>query len=108
MPTIIAIAVALAGLGNLAVRQSAMSSPPTIREGALPTAERHTLIDLNTATPAELATLPGIGASRAEAIVLIRAQQPFRSLADLADRGVLRPTEVLALADLATAYVTIE
>ncbi len=40
-------------------------------------------IDINTASAAELATLPGIGDSKAKAIVEHRAVDPFRSIEDL-------------------------
>lgn len=40
-------------------------------------------IDINTASAAELATLPGIGDSKAKAIVEYRAVDPFRTVEDL-------------------------
>ena len=40
-------------------------------------------IDINTATATELATLPGIGESKAKAIVEYRAADPFHSVEDL-------------------------
>jgi competence protein ComEA len=40
-------------------------------------------VDINTASAAELATLPGIGDSKAKAIVEHRAVDPFRSIEDL-------------------------
>jgi comEA protein len=40
-------------------------------------------VDLNTASTAELATLPGIGPSKAQAIVERRAKAPFSSPDDL-------------------------
>jgi competence protein ComEA len=40
-------------------------------------------IDINTASAAELATLPGIGDSKAKAIVEYRAADPFRTVEDL-------------------------
>lgn len=40
-------------------------------------------IDINTASVAELATLPGIGESKAKAIVEYRAADPFHAVEDL-------------------------
>ena len=108
LPAVVAIAFALIGLGLVANQQSAINPEPTIRDTTAPTTTRPTLIDINSATITELATLPGIGVSRAEAIVQLRAQRAFSSLADLADRGVLRPGEVIDIANLATAYVTVD
>ena len=107
-PAIVAGVCALCGLIAVADLRSAIPSPPVVQQQPAPTTSRATLIDFNTATVAELATLPGIGASRAEAIVTLRRQQPFTSLADLLDRGILSPTELLAIADLAAVYVTID
>ena len=107
-PAVLAAVCAASGLAAVALQDSTPAPQPVIREAAAPTVARQTLIDFNTATATELATLPGIGASRAEAIVLHRAQQPFNSLADLADRGILRPSQLLALANLATVYVALE
>ena len=107
-PAIVAGIVALFGLIVLADSHSKISSPPVVLETPAPTSARAALIDFNSATAAELATLPGIGATRADAIVTLRRQQPFASLADLVDRGILSPAELLATADLAAVYVTID
>lgn len=107
-PSLAAISAAIAGLVIVANQQSAKGPEPIMRADPAPTVIRPVLVDLNTATVAELATLPGIGTSRAETIVDLRVQQPFRSLADLADRGILRPAEILALAGLATVYVDLD
>lgn len=40
-------------------------------------------IDINTASASELATLPGIGDSKAKAIVEYRAADPFQTVEDL-------------------------
>lgn len=106
LPAIVAATTAAAGLGVVAEQQSASHPLPIIRDIAPPSADHQALIDLNSGTAAELATLPGIGVSRAEAIVLLRAEKPFDSLADLVDRGILRPSEAQAISDLATVYVT--
>ncbi len=73
---------------------------------APPSNSRAPLIDINTASAAELATLPGVGDRRAMAIVELRGQRPFTSLADLVERGLLRPAEVMAIGNLATVYVS--
>ncbi len=52
---------------------------PTSRVGA----EVDRRIDINSASAAELATLPGIGDSKAKAIVEYRAADPFRTVDDL-------------------------
>lgn len=41
------------------------------------------LVDLNQASAAELAALPGIGATKAQAIVDHRTAEPFRTVDDL-------------------------
>jgi competence protein ComEA len=46
-------------------------------------AELERQIDINTASAAELATLPGIGDSKARAIVEHRAADPFHTIEDL-------------------------
>src|SRR5689334_911609 len=46
-------------------------------------AEAEHRVDINTASAAELATLPGIGDSKAQAIVEYRAADPFRTVDDL-------------------------
>ena len=105
VPAIVAAICAVFGLLVVADRHTTIPDQPIVREMPAPTTTRATLIDFNTATAAELATLPGIGAARAQAIVELRQQAPFSSLADLVNRGILRPSELLAIADLAAVYV---
>ena len=106
LPLAVALIAAFLGLAVIADQQMS-SDPPLIIESAdLPTASAANLIDLNTATVAELATLPGIGETRARAIIALREQARFASLADLADRGILRPSQLIAIAEQATVYVT--
>lgn len=46
-------------------------------------------VDLNRASLAELMALPGIGAKRAKALIDARHDEPFASLQDVVDRGLL-------------------
>ena len=108
LPAGASIILALTAMLVLIEQHSASAPSPTVRQSAPPTEARDTRIDINTATATELQTLPGIGTSRAQAIIRLRAQQPFRSLAELTDRGVLTATEVRRISELATAYVTLD
>ena len=105
LPVIAALLFLLVGLAVLASALSGSTRPPVVHGHALPTAANESLIDINAATIAELATLPGIGERRARAIVELREQRPFSSLTDLVHRGVLRRNELSALADVVAAYV---
>jgi competence ComEA-like helix-hairpin-helix protein len=51
------------------------------------------VVNVNTATAAQLTLLPGVGPSRAEAIIQARERRPFRALNELARvRGIGRAT----------------
>ena len=60
-------------------------------------------IDLNTATPEELEARPGIGPVTVQKIVAARAEQPFASLEDAVERGVLNRGQLEDIQGLATA-----
>lgn len=107
-PLGLAMIAALMGLAAIAHQQSQSNQPLIVESVDLPTGSEPSLIDLNTATVAELATLPGIGETRAKAIVVSREQARFTSLADVVDRGILRPTQLAAIAEQAAVYVTLD
>lgn len=81
---------AAVGLGfwSLAFSVSASAAPLTQNPGSFasgvesPESEGDK-VELNTATPAELQSLPGVGKQRAQAIVRYRSRRPFRKRADL-------------------------
>jgi competence protein ComEA len=49
-------------------------------------------VDLNDASQHELETLPGIGPVTAQRIIEARTEQPFATVDDLRDRGVVGPS----------------
>ena len=59
------------------------------------------LVNLNTATAAELEELPGIGPVTAEKIIAARREQPFTSLEELVERDVLNRGQLEDIRDLA-------
>jgi competence protein ComEA len=67
--------------------------------GGIPTG----LVDLNTATPEQLEALPGIGAVTVQKIVAARQEQPFASLQDAVDRGVIHRGQLEDIQGVATA-----
>lgn len=61
------------------------------------------LIDLNTASPEELESLPGIGQVTVQKIVAARQERPFTSLDDAVERGILHRGQLEDIQGLATA-----
>lgn len=59
------------------------AAAPAASAAAPAAAESHGKVDVNTASAAELAGLPGIGASKAAAIIAEREKKPFASVDDL-------------------------
>jgi competence protein ComEA len=60
-------------------------------------------VNLNTATPEELEALPGIGPVTVQKIVAARQEQPFASLDDAVQRGVINRGQLEDIQGLATA-----
>jgi competence protein ComEA len=60
------------------------------------------LVNLNSATQAELEELPGIGPVTAEKIIAARGEQPFATLEELVSRDVLTARQLEDIADLVT------
>lgn len=61
------------------------------------------LVNLNTATPEELEALPGIGPVTVQKIVAARQEQPFASLDDAVQRGVINRGQLEDIQAVATA-----
>jgi len=61
------------------------------------------LVNLNTATPEELEALPGIGPVTVQKIVAARQEQPFASLDDAVQRGVIHRGQLEEIQGIATA-----
>jgi competence protein ComEA len=61
------------------------------------------LVNLNTATPEELEALPGIGPVTVQKIVASRQEQPFASLDDAVQRGVINRGQLEDIRALAIA-----
>jgi len=61
------------------------------------------MVNLNTATPEELEALPGIGPVTVQKIVAARQEQPFASLEDAVQRGVINRGQLEDIQAVATA-----
>ena|SRR5476649_1078535 len=104
MKRIIALlAVALASAG-IAFAQAPAKKPDAMKEApAKADAKKPALMDINTAPPKELATLPGIGDARATAIVKGR---PYKGKDDLVQKKILTQSVYDGIKDLIIAKQT--
>jgi competence protein ComEA len=82
---------------------AAAASGPASSDAAVTAGDGGGLVDLNTATPEELEALPGIGPVTVQKIVAARQKQPFASLEDAVDRGVINRGQLEDIQGLATA-----
>lgn len=85
----LAAALALTGVGA----PPAPTRPPSVALRRRPTS----LVDPNTATRAELVTLPGVGPAIASRIIASRAERPFTDADDLARVRGIGPRTVARL-----------
>lgn len=81
----------------------ALHAAPTTTKPATVSRDAAAVVNINTATENELAFLPGIGPSRAQAIVAHRQKTPFKKVEDLRRiKGIGRKS-----LDKIRAYVTL-
>ena len=82
-------------LGGLMGRVEARSSakPATVLEG---------VVNVNTASAEELSKLPGIGPSKAQAIIALRQAHPFKAVSELAEVKGIGPKKIEKIKDHVT------
>ena len=84
---LLAVALASAGIAFAQAPAKDAKKPDAMKEApAKADAKKAALMDINTAAPKELATLPGIGDARAAAIVKGR---PYKGKDDLVSKKIL-------------------
>jgi competence protein ComEA len=86
-----------------AVQPTQPALEPPARAAPLPTAQSGKLININTATQAELESLPGIGPALAQQIIAYRkANGPFATIEDIIDVPGIGPKTFEKIKDLIT------
>ena len=80
-----------------------VAGDPPASTAALSGGDDGGLVNLNTATPEELEALPGIGPVTVQKIVAARQEQPFASLDDAVQRGVINRGQLEDIQGVATA-----
>ena len=75
----------------------------TVAEGSDVEGSSDELVDVSTATAAELEALPGIGPVTAEKIIVAREEAPFTSLEELVERDAINNGQLEKIRDLAVA-----
>src|SRR5689334_9515902 len=90
----------LASLGLAVLLSSMPVAGGTPKAPASSTATKVELLDLNTATPEQLAALPGIGTAYAAKIV---AGRPYRAKNELVDRKIVPAATYLKIKELVIA-----
>jgi competence protein ComEA len=81
---------------------AAGSAVPGTSAGAKASAAAGGPINLNTASAADLDTLPGVGPATAAKIIASRQEKPFASVDDLVARKIVTPTTLAKFRDLVT------
>jgi competence protein ComEA len=100
-----------AALGTTGFASTAAAEPPKVAEGARNGADESTgldgVININTASQTELMLLPGVGASRADAVIAARKQKSFEKAEDIMKvKGIGRATFRKLRAHLAVSGAT--
>jgi len=87
------ITAVIASLVMVLCAAQAAQAYDSSKEDAQPRQASEGVVNVNTATASQLALLPGVGATRAEAIIHARERRPFRAVNELVRvRGIGRAT----------------
>lgn len=84
------------------IGESVATGASTVPDGSGGSAAGGGLVNLNSASPEELDTLPGIGPVTVQKIVAARQEAPFASLDDAVARDVINSGQLEKIRDLAT------